>query len=227
MRKAKGLLAAAMLLVVCQTSTSRGASSDVVSTLSEKTALPAQASSSAGPAKSAAASPEIPREVEIYATRDVGAGQRCIVGARTDEDGMNEKPVAYLSNAKGGFSWEVSLSIPTDTYQGRATHCVASARTLFVLVQSDTQPQQSLSQTLLQVVELDRKSGAVLGSKSIDVPNISAAHTTWVEKGDKNFLPDGNDLVVRGRYEFISDRDNASKKEPSRFSVNVSQHHNP
>ncbi|MFC3650432.1 hypothetical protein ACFONN_02675 [Dyella humi] len=225
--KTISLAIAATLLAACQASTSQAALGDVAAAPFETAARPAPISSVPATEKGAAISSQVPPEVEIYATKEAGAGQKCMVGAETDEDGMNEKPVVYLSDVKAGFVWHVSLSIPADTYQGRATHCVASTNALFVLVQSDTQPQQSLSQTLLQVVKLDRKSGAVLSSRGIEVPNIFAAHTSWVEKGDGNFVLDGNSLIVMGRYELLSDRDNSSKKDASHFSVNISQNLSP
>jgi hypothetical protein len=163
----------------------------------------------------------LPANVDIYATTSTSDGQQCRVGARTDEDGLAERPVVYLAKPDGGFAWHVQLRIPKNTYQGRATHCIASANAIYVLVQIDTDSEQSSNQTLLQAVELNRKSGAVIASRDVDLPNISAAYTSWVEEGNGHFMWDGNNLVIRGKYQLMSDRDDSSGKDPSDFELKL------
>jgi hypothetical protein len=182
-------------------------------------------SAAASPTTSATAtrkqSVALPANVDIYATISTSDGQECRVGARADEDGLAERPVVYLVKPDGGFAWHVQLHIPKDAYQGRATHCVASANAIYVLVQIDTDSQQSSNQTLLQAVELDRKSGAVIASKDVDLPNISAAYTSWVEEGNEHFMWDGSKLVIKGKYQLMSDRDDPSGKDPFDFTLKL------
>ncbi|WP_404612584.1 hypothetical protein [Rhodanobacter hydrolyticus] len=151
----------------------------------------------------------LPANVSLYAKPSIGAGQNCLAGAQTDDDGMNEKPVVYLENSSGTATWHVTLPLPTHTYQARATHCVGTPSTLYVLVQGDTQPEQTMSQTLLEIVALNRSTGAVVTSIPIDAPNVSAAHTTWVDGGDQHFVLQDNRLIVTGKYALLSDRDSS------------------
>jgi hypothetical protein len=164
---------------------------------------------------------KLPAGVDIYANETIDNGQKCLVGAKSDQDGLNERPVVYLADAKGGFAWHVPLKIPANTYQGRATHCVATPDALFVLVQIDTQSEQALSQTLLKVVKLNRKTGAVLASKDVTVPGVSAAYSSSVEEGEGNFKAEDGNLVVKGSYELMSDKDSNSDKDPTTFSVKL------
>jgi hypothetical protein len=163
-----------------------------------------------------------PSSVSLYAELGIGDEQHCLVGAQTDDDGMNEKPVAYLEKSPATVMWHASLPLPPHTYQARATHCVGTPTTLYVLVQGDTQPEQSLSQTLLEVVALNRATGVVTATKTIGLPNISDAHTAWVEAGYEHFSAQGKDLVITGKFAPLSDRGN-----PRDFSLRVPQNLRP
>ena len=174
-----------------------------------------------GAAEAAATSAKLPAGVNIYASETIDNGQKCLVGAKSDKDGLNDRPIVYLADTKGAFAWHMPLKIPADTYQGRATHCVASPAALFVLVQIDTQSEQTLSQTLLEVVELDRKTGAVVAAKDVAVPGVSAAYSASVDEGGANFKAEGGDLIIKGSYELMSDKDNNTGKDPTDFSVKV------
>ncbi|GAA0254510.1 hypothetical protein [Rhodanobacter caeni] len=167
-------------------------------------------------------SASLPSNVTFYAKPGIGDGQSCLVGARTDDDGMNEKPVVYLGKSSNIVIWHASLPLPPHTYQARATHCIGTPATLYVLVQGDTQPEQSLSQTLLEVVALNRTTGAVTTTKAIDPPNISGANSVWVEAGDRHFSAQGKDLIVTGRFAPLSNRDS-----PRGFSLRVPQDLHP
>lgn len=166
------------------------------------------ASAILGTANISARSSEIalPPNVTLYARPGIGDGQHCLVGARTNDDGMNEKPVAYLEKPSNAMAWHASLPLPPHTYQARATHCAGTTATLYVLVQGDTQSEQSLSQTLLEVVALNRATGAITAAKTIDIPNVDEAHTTWVEDGDEHFSARNKDLIVTGQYAPLSNR---------------------
>jgi hypothetical protein len=164
----------------------------------------------------------LPSSVSLYAKSGIGEGQQCLVGVQTDDDGMNEKPVAYLRKSSTTVIWHASLPLPPHTYQARATHCIGTPTTLYVLVQGDTQPEQSLSQTLLEVVALNRATGAVTATKAIEPPSISDAHTAWVEAGDGHFSAQGKDLIVTGKFASLSNRDN-----PQDFSLKVPQNLHP
>lgn len=184
---------------------------------------PAQAATAAAAQhKDAAPSAKPPAGVDIYANTVVGAGQTCEVGAKSDQDGLNERPVVYLAKAAGGYAWHVQLHIPKDMYQGRATHCTASADALYVLVQIDTQSEQSTSQTVLQVVQLNTKTGAVMALRPIEVPGAGGAYSAWVDDGADHFKFEGGKLVIKGSYELLSERDNPSGKEPPGFTVAIS-----
>jgi len=165
---------------------------------------------------------KLPANIDIYATADIGGGKQCLVGAKSDADGLNERPMVYLVGSGGKFAWHVQLPILKGSYQGRATHCVVSTDALYVLLQIDTYPQQNLNQGVLQVVALNKKTGAVIASKYIDVPNVSADYTSWVEQGGDNFKLERAKLVIKGLYELMSERDHPSEKPPIPFTVEIS-----
>lgn len=148
----------------------------------------------------------LPANVTLYAKPGIGDGQHCLVGAQTDDDGMNEKPVIYFEKSPDTVIWHASLPLPPHTYQARATHCAGTTTTLYVLVQGDTQSEQSLSQTLLEVVALNRATGAITATKTIDIPNVDEAHTTWVDNGDEHFLTQNKDLIIAGQYAPLSNQ---------------------
>ena len=172
--------------------------------------------------KQTAAQVKLPADVDIYASVAVGQNETCLVGARTDANGMHERPVVYLMTSGHVFAWHAMLPMSADYYQARVTHCVASGRVLYVLEQLDTDSAQSTSQTLLKLVVLERKSGAVVASRSLDVPGVSAAYTAWVDKGDEHFRLAGDHLVITGQYELMSERDDPTSKKATGFVMNVS-----
>lgn len=147
--------------------------------------------------QSAPMSTEIPQGFSSYASESIGDNQRCIAGAATDEDGMNQRPVAYLAHASDKPIWVRVLDLPSDTYQSRATHCLRQGDALYVLLQSDTQPEQSLSQTLLRVVKLNLADGAVQAGADVVVPGAKGAYSALVDEGAKNLRWD-NGVVVSG-----------------------------
>ena len=89
---------------------------------------------------------ELPDHFMPYASESIGDGKLCIVGAATDEDGMDQKPVAYMAGSQIKQAiWIAPLDLPPNTFQSRATHCNRHGEALFVLLQSDTQPERALS----------------------------------------------------------------------------------
>lgn len=159
----------------------------------------------------------------MYAALGVGDAQTCVVGAATDADGMHERPVAYLFAGRR-VAWHRRLAIPADDYQGRATHCTASLATVYVLVQVDTDAAQSTSQTLLRVVAIDRRSGAVRIVRSAEVPGVAAAYTAWVNERAGNFRLGQGGLVITGQYDLMSDRAGPTGKAPTPFMLTLPVH---
>lgn len=126
--------------------------------------------------------------------------QECVVGAETDEDGMNQKPVAKLIGPRGQELWATALPFPADYYQGRATHCAASGGFMFVLLQLDTQPMQTQSQTHLQIAKLRLADGVAEKIIDIGVPGVSAAYSAWVSSPTSNFFLEAGKLIIVGEY---------------------------
>ena len=166
---------------------------------------------------------KLPANVDVYAKSSLGDSQTCVVGAATDADGMNERPVVYLFD-EHRIAWHLRLAIPKDDYQGRATHCTATRATEYVHVHVDTASEQSTSQTLLRVVAINRKRGIVQSTRDAEVPGVSAAYTAWVEDGGGNFRLEGDKLIVRGKYDLMSDRDNPTGKAPTPFMLAMPVH---
>jgi hypothetical protein len=151
------------------------------------------------------ASLKLPNHFTAYASESIGNNKFCVVGSNTNEDGMNQKPVAYEADAASKqVFWLAHLDPPADMYQSRATHCTRNGDVLFVLVQSDTQSEQTLSQTLLRVVKLNAASGAVQLQQDVDVPT---AYSAWVDEGSSHFQWINDRLVVTGNQRLDSDHD--------------------
>lgn len=151
---------------------------------------------------------KLPDHFTAYASESVGH-RRCVSGTSTDGDGMNQRPAVYATNASGKrVLWVARLDLPANMYQSRATHCTGRGDALFVLLQSDTQASQSLSQTLLRVVKLDAITGAVQLQQDVEVP---ATHSAWVDKGATRFVWEGNRLVIAGNARLASDHERLQK----------------
>ena len=160
---------------------------------------------------------QIPKNFSKYASESVGTGERCVVGATTDADGMNERAVVYLTAATDKRpKWVDKLNLPPHTYQSRATHCTSSGHALFVLLQSDTQPEQTLSQTLLRVAKLDPATGTVQIQRDIPVPG---AFSTWAAEGADHFQWKGDALIVSG-----NSRPQSPPDQQTTFTVRLDSH---
>jgi hypothetical protein len=163
---------------------------------------------------------KLPGHFTPYASAPIGNHRLCVVGTITDDDGMNQKPMVYLAEAAGNrVLWMTPLDLPADMYQSRATHCAIHGNALFVLLQSDTQSEQALSQTLLRVVRLDAVSGAVQIQKDVDVP---AAYSAWVDEGSDHFQWNGDHLVLTG-----NDRAESNHDSQANFTVHLNGDLNP
>jgi hypothetical protein len=137
-----------------------------------------------------------PDHFTAYASQPVGDNRICVAGRTTDADGIHQKPVAYVAEqASKRVLWIARLDVPTDMYQSRATHCARHGDSLYLLLQSDTQSEQTLSQTLLRVVKLNAASGTMQLQKDVDVP---AAYSVWVDEGANRFAWNGDRLVITG-----------------------------
>jgi len=148
---------------------------------------------------------KLPDYFTAYASASIGYGRRCVIGIRTDEDGMKQTPVVYATNTSGKrLLWIARPELPADVYQSRATHCTGRGDALYVLLQSDTQASQSLSQTLLRVVKLNASLGTVQLQKDIEVPG---SYSAWVDKGATRFVWNGDRLVIHGNSRLASDHE--------------------
>ncbi len=129
---------------------------------------------------------------------------------------MNQRPAVYATNAPGKrVLWIAQLDLPADMYQSRATHCAGRGDALYVLLQSDTQASQSLSQTRLRVVKLNAFTGAVQLLQDVEIP---ATYSAWVNKGATRFVWSGNRLVITGNVRLASDHERVQK-----FTVRLSK----
>jgi hypothetical protein len=158
------------------------------------------------PAPQSTSAQQMPAGFVEYASEKVaGTSLTCVVGASPDEDGMNQRPVVKLASRSAQMLWTTTLQVPVDYYQGRATHCTSSGATLFVLLQFDTQPAQTLSQTHLQVAKLALGDGAIEQTTSIAVPGASEPYSAWVPDASSNFSFEAGKLFISGRFFVIDD----------------------
>lgn len=189
---ALAVCALSLALAACESSTH----GDAAPAAPTPPATAAPAASASG----AATETVIPAGFSSYASESIGDGRQCVVGAAVDEDGMNQKPVVYIEQTSGKPVWTRTLELPADTYQSRATHCLHHDDALYVLLQSDTQAQQSLSQTLLRVVKLDAGNGALRGGGDVTVPGVQGAYSAVAAEGAQHLRWGEDHLIVAGQY---------------------------
>jgi len=151
----------------------------------------------------------VPQGFSSYAAEPAGDNKQCVVGAVADADGMNQKPFVYVEDTVANrVLWTRPLELPSNTFQGRATHCLHKGGTVYVLLQADTQAAQSLSQTQLRVIELDAATGSVTGNREVPMPGAAEATSAWVDKGEDAFrLAGKNGLAISGEYFRLADPD--------------------
>lgn len=178
----------------------------------EGVAMPAESPKAQGRAASA-----LPPNFKPYATQPVGDGQACVAGAATDADGLKQRAVVALQKGPARtVAWARNLEGLETLYQSRATHCVQGDGVLFVLLQSDTDPSPSISQTLLHVAKLDMQ-GDVLGVSAVSLPDVQGqAYSAYVDDVPADFSWQEGSLVVKGTYFLMSDPD---ERKP--FTVEV------
>jgi hypothetical protein len=128
-------------------------------------------------------------------------GGVCFVGSVLSEDGDARAWVYMMDRTKGGMRWDTAIALDPDFYQNRTTHCVCRDSQCRVLVATDTQSMQSLSQTLLSVATLSAKDGTIISVSPIDrIPGAPGNASAWVEPGDANFAWRGDSLEIEGKY---------------------------
>lgn len=147
---------------------------------------------------------KLPKAFDAYATTSVDGGD-CVAG-NTTREGMTGRAYVYFRDASTGEPrWVTAIPLGEDLYQNRATHCIAMGGSLYVLVQSDTSQASSLSQTMLNVVELSPADGKILADRYADVPGVNAAYSSWVDKGNEGFHAEHGRIEVKGHYFLMSD----------------------
>lgn len=155
----------------------------------------------------------LPEQLRAYDTKPVNGGQACIVGAVADEDGLNQRAFVALTDAatQRAVTWARNLDDLEDAHASRATHCVQGDGALYVLLQSDTQAPQSLSQTILAVARLSLE-GDVQEVVRLEITGTSGrACSAFVRHVSGAFTWDAGQLRVEGEYFLLSDPE---RREP-------------
>lgn len=149
----------------------------------------------------------LPEQLRIYETKPVNGQAVCIAGAVADEDGLNQRAFVALTEGatQRAVTWARNLDDLEDAYESRATHCVDGGGMLHVLLQSDTQAPQSLSQTVLAVARLSME-GEVREVVRLDIPCTSGkACSASVRYVSGAFTWNAGQLHVEGEYFLLSD----------------------
>lgn len=150
----------------------------------------------------------LPKRFSPSATVVIGSDMRCVAGAITDEDGMNQRPYVYVSDASGKrMHWVKALNVPKDFYESRVTHCLRKGDSIYVLQLSNTLPQLSLSQTFLRLVRLSVLDGHVLAGAEIYVPDVDDVYSEWADEGSKGLSSSESGLVISGQYRLQSNKE--------------------
>lgn len=149
---------------------------------------------------------DLPTGFRSYGAGEIDRERACLVGASTDEDGMHQRPVVALAAGKERVvTWARHLDGLEDAHGSRATHCVLGDGALYVLLQSDTQAAQALSQTVLTVAKLDLQ-GDVLAVGLVDVPGtMDQAYSAYVHEVSGAFSWEAGQLKVEGEYFLMAD----------------------
>lgn len=109
----------------------------------------------------------MPAHFTSYAMTDIGGGLRCIVGNTTDE-GLNGRAYVYVvALATHKVRWVTRVPLTPDSYQNRATHCLADDSKVYALDQTDTSYSQALPKTLVDVAVLDRVTGHINSAEKV------------------------------------------------------------
>lgn len=171
----------------------------------------------------------LPRRFHTYVNQAISERQSCLAGTVTDDDGMYQKPVVVLATGRL-VTWTRYLDGLEDTYQSRATHCVLGDNALYVLLQSDTQAPQTLSQTLLSVARLDLE-GNVQAVRPIDIPEAThQAYSASVADVPADFSWRAGQLIVKGQYVLMGAPDARTpftlSVDPERLADSESVHGN-
>ncbi|MGA7439305.1 MAG: hypothetical protein WBW32_14390 [Luteibacter sp.] len=142
----------------------------------------------------------LPAHHRDYTTSAVDGGRECKVGVVTDADGMHAKGIVYVTDGKTPI-WATTLKLPEFTEQARATHCVQSGKSLYVLVQGDTNTSPSLGQTLLNVAQLDAPTGKVQAMEYVDLADVKGSVSMSAKLDSKNFRVTSPETIeVAGKY---------------------------
>lgn len=135
----------------------------------------------------------------VYSRTRVGDGE-CVAGARVDDLGHQQALVSG-PDASGRAQWSAVIHHDADFSGNRATHCACDASACFVAVATDTQQPQTLSQTLLSIVRIDRRTGKVIGSRNIQqLPGATGLHSAWLTPGADNFTLGTRVIELRGQW---------------------------
>jgi hypothetical protein len=182
-------------------------------------ALPVSVHAVDAAATKAPALAKLPKGFSHYGTTPVAGGGECVTGDSTKE-GMDGRAVVYVDDPTSHqIKWIRSIPLPPRRYQNRATHCFAMGDSLFVLVQTDTHQQTSLSQTLLSVIELSAADGAIKATRDEELPGIDDAYSAWVDKGNAGFHEEAGKIKISGKYFLM---DHPDKRIP--FTMTVPPH---
>ena len=142
----------------------------------------------------------LPAHYRDYATSKVDGGRECKVGVVTDADGMHARGLVYVTDGKAPL-WTTTLKLPEFTEQARATHCVQSGTSLYVLVQGDTNTSPSLGQTLLNVAQLDAATGKLQAMEYVDLADVKGSLSMSADTDAQNFrLASPEAIEVVGKY---------------------------
>jgi hypothetical protein len=142
-------------------------------------------------------------DFQRYSASPMGAGE-CVAGARLDDLGQ-QQAVVMGRGSDGRQRWSTDVPRGPQFYENRATHCACREDASYVAVATDTQPAQSLSQTLLSIVKIDAATGELLATRTVDrIPSAPGARSIWMDSPD-TLIVSGAVIELRGRWRVSAD----------------------
>lgn len=160
----------------------------------------------------------LPADYLVMAKSLMRNGDVCLAGAKLADEGAEAAHIYRINSEQQKIIWQTPIKLDADFYQNRLTHCSCNDTTCYALVATDTQPQQSLSQTLLSLVAISAADGKIIHQRPIGkIPGASDSMSAWVEPGDNNFVVKNNVIEINGKFR---DMDSSNEQE---FSLTVNQ----
>lgn len=178
-----------------------------------------------------------PLSFDLQSVADIGDGTSCVVGADTVTGEPTKKAAIFrINNSTGKIVWYQSLQVPSERYGSRATYCLVSKGSLYVVILSDLPAPYFPMQNFMSIARLDIATGSVAAgahatlSAKYDRPEFGRGRqqSTWTEPGSQALQLDGSTIVIKLRYSVANAIEGSQlfkQSEPADAEIRVDDEH--